>query len=256
MLGHDCIEQSMKHPTTSKTDPGRTAFTLIELLVVIAIIAILAAMLLPALSQAKGKALQSSCLNNLKQIGLAAVMYVQDFNDQLPPRLVRGTNGTTYSTQYAWVGRAGNASPYNYLDAGTRPLNSYLGRYVTTGEVAVARCPAENKKQGSYYEFGTSFPNNVHDSASFNTLGLGDGKSCKMTQIRSPARMVLIGEAGCFFPAWNGSFAPREEYRHTKFMDHRWNMAFADGHAEFMRLPLTNGIRTMFGPNFTFDRTR
>src|SRR5881398_2657875 len=78
------LRYSYKEKRAMSNPPRRSAFTLIELLVVIAIIAILAAILFPVFAQAREKARGASCLSNLKQMGLAWMMYAQDYDEMYP----------------------------------------------------------------------------------------------------------------------------------------------------------------------------
>jgi prepilin-type N-terminal cleavage/methylation domain-containing protein len=112
----------------------RSGFTLIELLVVIAIIAILAAMLLPALSKAKEKARAIACLNNLRQLGMAVHLYAGDANDSFPPNVSNSQPGSWVEGQMSWTGSVDNTNVQKMLKGALGPYARNPGIY---------KCPAD-----------------------------------------------------------------------------------------------------------------
>src|SRR5262245_18561835 len=120
-----------KFEAAQDSSPPAIAFTLIELLVVIAIIAILAALLLPALSKAKDKAFTVTCLNHLKQLTLAPHLYAGDHGDAIVPNFLTSAN--------AWVD--GNVSTLPDAIDLAKIRNAKLFPY--NQSVDIYRCPAD-----------------------------------------------------------------------------------------------------------------
>jgi prepilin-type N-terminal cleavage/methylation domain-containing protein len=118
---------------------ARFAFTLIELLVVIAIIAILSALLLPALSGAKHRASGIACVSNLRQLQACWQMYVDDHNDRVPPNTSHLTNNIWRSTPDSWIGNS--SAPH---DTDTAPIETgLLFKYDYNRSLRLYLCPGD-----------------------------------------------------------------------------------------------------------------
>ncbi len=175
----------------------KTAFTLIELLVVIAIIAILAAMLLPALAKAKSKAKQISCMNNLKQMGIAFTMYVGEFT--VTPGCLSVQNGVYYVWQPRLLSYMGNNRK-----AFSCPSSKLSAAWDTNSNTTLGATPPGVGAVFDRYGIGV----NTRFSYGWNDWGYGPiggagigiggdvdpGTYVKESQIRKPVDMIVIAD--------------------------------------------------------------
>ena len=237
--------------------PIEKAFTLIELLVVIAIIAILAAILFPVYTSAKESARLAKCMSHIKEAGQAVFMYTGDWNDTLPDCVIPG-----YSIPPAgqWIGgntptvdKAKAIYPPKYL----RPTYNYTGK-----AVYMWQCPSEPKlhpvegETESYRDFdywGNSYPmNTVFGPGPWGdalyTLSATENNPNKLgrkiSTIRTPTKLILLGERGIHQYYHGGVMSPVGEFRnHDKFAC-RVPVCYIDGHVKYVLItgdPLPDG---------------
>ena len=232
----------------------RVKFTLIELLVVIAIIAILAAMLLPALGKARDMAKRISCTGNIRQIASGIIQYGLDANDLILPVTVTNQSGDTkYNRGLVWTGYANDcwsrlAAPYfgiNHMDppASGNPTYYYIPKNQRKG---IVKCPAMNNDV-AYIGF-------IH-YAMPGQLSLDDARKLpdKFAKVKAPALRALILDSYRYPPEMSSfhwpepviAYAPGSETLTGAFQVSSWgagisrrrhnnttNVAFLDGHVE------------------------
>ncbi len=247
-----------------QNQPSRKGFTLIELLVVIAIIAILAAMLLPALARAKAKAQSIRCVSNLKQLGIANRMYADDANDSLA--YPNWDSGNTASAPQGWLysmnpsqglpaGAPAGQVPNPYdpgFFKGQFNLASGTGLWFKyTANPSVYLCPVDISSKTFKTPTSSGGRNNklstyVMDGAVVGFPGNpGGGKPIKITAVWSPMCYLIWepnennlgpGNPGAFEYNDGGNFPNTSEGIGLLHSKHGGNALALDGHVDFVTI--------------------
>ena len=205
--------------------PVERGFTLIELLTVIAIIAILAAILIPVVGSVRRSAQAAKCTSNLRQIGSATFLYLNDHNGYYFPQL-----GSRYNS----IGKKTDRRSTSPL---LRPLNQYLDVISEDDPVDVARCPGDQAGinmgggsvfytgQSAYEETGSSY--HAHHLDQVGLLYGGGQPIHESMIIEEATRFVIFAEDPAFTNAWNRT----QNFRGWHWENEpRYNLLFADGH--------------------------
>ena len=228
----------------------QSRFTLIELLVVISILAILASLLLPALSRARGKAQSTICLNNLKSLGMASIQYSGDFDDWLVPNWNgEGTEYTIDLKHRIWIGMLcglqADTPPTAAAWAKSGPYGVAWGCH-STRRIGQFSCPADPNLL-----FWASNVTNYHinpflHGGAVNSVNDCPGRTRKITQVAAPSQAVSMAEGikptsiFLFANDFTGS-GSKNTINYTRH-NGRAGFLFADGHTE--QLPESRALAT------------
>jgi prepilin-type N-terminal cleavage/methylation domain-containing protein/prepilin-type processing-associated H-X9-DG protein len=225
-----------------------SGFTLVELLTVIAIIAVLTAILLPVLGHARGVARRSTCLNNLRQLGQAAILYSRDYGDRLPGAFDGPLGYTNPSGTGGWMYYEPDSSGTNPIGRRFRPEWGALWPY--TGEKAsLYVCPDDELGHYSGNSYAVNwrlyYGTPVYPAgATIGTTGCLY-RAYRLSRIRNTAGVFLFAEEGSvatgqvydstddgFFNGTPASWQNRPpQERHQR----GFNVVYCDGHAEYYK---------------------